>query len=72
MQRIVDNHAFLEAVFIHRFGHENAAQKDATPLMLAAELGHSQIVQLLLNGGAIAFATADTKSSTLYFAALQR
>lgn len=36
-----------------------------------SELGHSEIVQLLLDRGANVFATTDTKSTALYFAALQ-
>lgn len=60
MGRLLDNNAFLEAVFIHQFGDEDTVQKDVIPLMLAAELSHSDIVQLLLNRGATVFATTDT------------
>ncbi|KGO65942.1 hypothetical protein PITC_021430 [Penicillium italicum] len=71
VQRLLNNHAVLEAGFIHQFEHEDTVQKDVTPLMLAAELGHSEIVQLLLNRGANVFATTDIKSTALYFAALR-
>lgn len=71
VETLLDYHAILEAVFVHQFKDEHTVQNDVTPLMLAAELGHREIVELLLKRGANIYATTDTNLTALHLAVQQ-
>lgn len=67
--KLLDEGAPLEAKISHTFYEGWGEDSGVTPLLLAADLGHDEIVQLLLGRGANKSATTTDREATVLFVA---